>query len=165
MRDAVRKFLSPIWRPVRWGLAALLAAHVVGLNAWALHQRATIADRRDAVLNVAKSTFRKVSETEIRRAPLLVLQREADAMRAAAGRPGETDFEPMLQAVALAWPADQPPVQNLRYENGRLSVSAAGWGQPQFDQFRDRLRASGWQAERGAEGRVTVSRAQTGAGS
>jgi general secretion pathway protein L len=165
MRDAVRQFLSPSWRPVRWGLAALLLAHIVGLNAWALHQRATIADRREAVLNVAKATFPKVSENEIRRAPLLVMQREADAMRAAAGRPGETDFEPMLQAVALAWPADQPPVQNLRYENGRLSVAAPSWGQPQFEQFRGRLRSSGWQAEKGGDGRITVSRAQAGGGS
>jgi len=162
LRDAVRKFLSPGWRPVRWGLAGLVIANIVGLNLWALHQRSAIAQRRDAVLNVVKATFPKVSENEIRRAPLLVMQREADAMRLAAGRPGETDFEPMLQAIATAWPADQPPVENLRYESGRLSLAAANWGAAQLEQFKSRLRPAGWQADKGSDGRVTVSRA-TGA--
>jgi general secretion pathway protein L len=162
LRDAARKFLSPGWRPVRWGLAGIVIANVIGLNLWALHQRSTIAARRDAVLDVAKATFPKISENEIRRAPLLVMQREADAMRLAAGRPGENDFEPMLQAVAAAWPPGQPPVENLRYENGRLTVAAAGWGAPQLEQFRSRLRPGGWQADRGGDGRVTVSRASVG---
>src|SRR2546423_3593240 len=99
-RDALRKFLSPGWRPVRWGLAGLVIANILGLNLWALHQRSAIAQRREAVLDVAKATFPKVSENEIRRAPLLVMQREADSMRLAAGRPGETDFEPLRQAGA-----------------------------------------------------------------
>jgi general secretion pathway protein L len=158
-RDAVRKFLSPAWRPVRWGLAGVVIANIAGLNLWALHQRSAITERRNAVLNVAKTTFPRISENEIRRAPLLVMQREADAMRLAAGRPGEADFEPMLQAVATAWPQGQPPVENLRYENGRLTVAAAGWGPPQLEQFRTRLKAGGWQAEKGGDGRVTVSRA------
>jgi general secretion pathway protein L len=162
LRDAVRKFMSPGWRPVRWGLAGIVVANMIGLNLWALHQRSAIAARRDTVLAVVKSTFPKVSENEIRRAPLLVMQREADAMHLAAGRPGETDFEPMLQAVASAWPQDQPPVENLRYENGRLTIAAAGWGAPQLEQFRSRLRPGGWQADRGGDGRVTVSRAATG---
>jgi len=163
VRDAVRRFLSPAWRPVRWGLAALVAVNVVGLNLWAWHQRSVVQARRDAVLDVVKAAFPKVSENEIRRAPLLVMQREADAMRLAAGRPAQNDFEPMLQAVALAWPADQPPVENLRYENGRLVVAATGWGPPQIEQFRSRLRPAGWQAERGNDGRLTVSRAPAGA--
>ncbi|MFL6662700.1 MAG: type II secretion system protein GspL [Rhizobacter sp.] len=165
LRDAMRQVMSPSWRPVRWGVGALIAANIVGLNAWALHQRSAIQARREAVLGVAKTTFPKVSENEIQRAPLLVMQREADAMRLAAGQPGETDFEPMLQAVATAWPVDQPPVENLRYENGRLSLAAASWGPGQLEQFRSRLRPGGWQADKGSDGRVTVSRVTAGAAS
>jgi general secretion pathway protein L len=91
------------------------------------------------------------------------MQREADAMRLAAGRPGENDFEPMLQAAAAAWPPGQPPVENVRYENGRLTVAAAGWGAPQLEHFRSRLGPGGWHADRGGDGRVTVSRAAIGA--
>lgn len=162
LRDGWRQFLSPGWRPVRWGLVGLLAANVVGLNLWAWHQRAAVEDRREAVLKVVKSVFPKLNENEIRRAPLLVMQREADALRLAAGKPGETDFEPMLQAAALAWPADQPPVENLRYENGRLSLAVASWGDAQLEQFRSRLRPAGWQADKGADGRITVTRAGEG---
>ncbi|HEX6706325.1 MAG TPA: type II secretion system protein GspL [Albitalea sp.] len=164
LRDAVRRFLSPEWRPVRWGLAGLVAAHVIGLNLWALHQRAAIDGKRDAVLAVVKSAFPRLSENEIKRAPLLVMQREADALRLAAGKPGDTDFEPMLQAAAMAWPADQPPVENLRYENGRLSLAATAWGDPQVEQFRSRLRPAGWQADKGSDGRVTIVRIGTTGG-
>ena len=162
LRDAWRQFLSPGWRPVRWGLVGLLAANVVGLNLWALHQRAAVEDRREAVLKVVKSVFPKLNDNEIRRAPLLVMQREADALRLAAGKPGETDFEPMLQAAALAWPAGQAPVENLRYESGRLSLAISGWGDAQLEQFRSRLRPAGWQADKGADGRITVTRASQG---
>jgi general secretion pathway protein L len=162
LRDAMRQFMSPAWRPVRWGLVGLVAANVIGLNLWALAQRSAIETRREAVLGVVKATFPKLSENEIRRAPLLVMQREADALRLAAGRPGETDFEPMMQAAAMAWPADQPPVDSLRYENGRLSLSAATWGEPQLEQFRSRLRPAGWQADKGSDGRITITRAGAG---
>ncbi len=163
LRDAVRQFMSPSWRPVRYGLIGLVAANIVGLNLWALHQRAAIEARREAVLGVVKTAFPKLSENEIRRAPLLVMQREADAMRLASGRPGDTDFEPLLQAAAMAWPAGQPPVDNLRYENGRLSLAAANWGDAQLEQFRSRLQPAGWQADKTSDGRVTISRAGTGA--
>jgi general secretion pathway protein L len=162
LRDAARQFLSPGWRPVRWGLAALVAANILGLDLWALHQRSALDERREAVVQVVKATFPKVNENEVRRAPLLVMQREADALRLAAGRPAANDFEPLLHAVALAWPAGQPPVQTLRYESGRLQVAAAGWGNAQLQQFRDRLRAGGLQAERAGDGTVVVSRAAAG---
>ena len=162
LRDAMRQFMSPAWRPARYGLIGLVAANIIGLNLWALHQRAAVEARRDAVLQVVKSAFPKLSENEIKRAPLLVMQREADTLRLAAGKPGDTDFEPMLQAAAMAWPADQAPVDNLRYENGKLWLAAAGWGEPQLEQFRSRLRPAGWQAEKGSDGRVAVSRIGTG---
>jgi general secretion pathway protein L len=161
--DGLRRFMSAQWRPIRWGVAGLVAAHVIGLNLWAWHQRAAIDGKRDAVLQVIKASFPKVNENEIKRAPVLVMQREADALKLAAGRPGDTDFEPMMQAAAMAWPADQPPVDNLRYENGRLSLAAANWAEAQLEQFRTRLRPAGWQADKGADGRVTITRIGTGA--
>ena len=75
------------------------------------------------------------------------MQRETDTLRAAAGKPGDTDLEPMLQAAASAWPGDRPPVDGLNYEPGKLSLSAAGWNPSQIEQFRSQLRPSGWQVE------------------
>jgi general secretion pathway protein L len=162
LRDAMRQFLSPGWRPVRYGLIGLLLANVVGLNLWAFNQRAAIQAKRDAISQSVKAAFPRLGENEIKRAPLLVMQRETDALRLAAGKPGDTDLEPMLQAAAMAWPAGQPPVENLHYENGRLSLAAAGWGAAQLDQFRSRLLPAGWQVDKGADGRITITRGTTG---
>jgi len=91
-----------------------------------------------------------------------VMQREVQALRSIAGKPGDTDLEPMLVAAASAWPADRPPVDNLRYEPGKLILAAAGWSDQQIAQFRGMLQPAGWQVE-SAEGRLTLSRARPGA--
>jgi general secretion pathway protein L len=54
-------------------------------------------------------------------------------------------------------------VQTLRFEPGRLTLSAAGWSEQQLSQFRDRLRPGGWAVE-SAEGRVSLSRAAAAQG-
>lgn len=89
------------------------------------------------------------------------MQREALALRTLAGKAGDTDLEPMLQAAAAAWPADRGPVESLRFEPGKLSLAAAGWSEPQIETFRSALRRLGWQAE-SSEGRIVVSRARSG---
>jgi len=159
LRDALRQWRSPAWRPVRWGVAALVVAQIAGLNLWAWHQRGAIADKRSAIIEVVKTTFPQVNENTIRLGPDSVMQREVDSLRLHAGKPGESDFEPMLQAAATAWPAGRPPVDNLRYESGRLSLAISGWGPAQIDEFRSRLQPAGWQLDTGGEGRVTISRA------
>ncbi len=89
------------------------------------------------------------------------MQREVQAMRTLAGKAGDTDLESLLAAAASAWPADRPPVDNLRFENGRLSLAAAGWSEQQLSQFRSQLQPAGWQVE-SSEGRLTLSRARPG---
>ena len=163
MRDGWKRFLSPSWRPVRAGIAALVVAQIVGLNLWAWNQSAAIDAKRAAAINVVKTTFPRVPENSILLDPALTMQRETDALRLRAGKPGDTDFEPMLQAAAVAWPADQPPVENIKYENGKLTLATVGWKEPQLEQFRSRLRPAGWKAENAGEGRVVVTRNVGGA--
>jgi general secretion pathway protein L len=90
----------------------------------------------------------------------LQMQREVDALRAMAGKPSEVDFEPQLQAAAAAWPSGQPPVANLRFEPGRLTLAAAGWSDAETESFRSQLRPAGWQVEV-SEGRLVMSRASS----
>lgn len=154
LREAARRLLSPEWRPVRWGLAALLAVQVVGLNAHAWQQRQAIADKRaamNALLREAHPGVRAVLD-----APLQ-MQRETERLRAAAGRPGDSDLEVLLAAAAAAWPDGQGPVLALRFEAGRLTLAAPGFGEPQLAQFRQRLRVAGFSVEL-ADGRLTVAR-------
>ena len=162
LRDGLRRFASPQWRPVRWGIAALVLAQIVGLNLWAWHQRSGIDARRAALQSVVRATFPRVGDVDVQRDAAAVMQREVQALRSIAGKPGDTDLEPMLLAAASAWPADRPPVDNLRYEPGKLILAAAGWSDQQIAQFRGLLQPSGWQVE-SAEGRLTLSRARPGA--
>lgn len=155
LRDGVRQFMKPNWRPVRLGLAALAVLHVLGLNLWAWHQRAAIADRQAQMVSLLRTTYPQVRA--VLDAPVQ-MQRESDTLRAQAGKAGEADLEPMLAAAASAWPTDRPPVESVRFEPGRLTLAAAGWGNPEIEQFRNRLRPAGWQVEH-ADGRLILTRA------
>src|SRR6185437_7398992 len=157
MRDWLRQAMSPAWRPVRIGLAGLLVAQIVGLNLWAWHERGVVDSRRAAIQSLVKSTFPRVSEADLQRDAGAVAAREAQALRTLAGKPGDSDLEPMLQAAAAAWPAERPPVENLRFEPGKLTLGASGWSDTQIEQFRAGLRQSGFQVD-ASEGRLVVSR-------
>ena len=152
--DALRGLRSPQWRPVRWGLAALVVLQLVGLNAWAWQQRQALDEHKLAMNALLRDSFPSVRA--VLDAPVQ-MQRETDRLRAAAGRPGDTDLEVLLAAAAAAWPDSQGPVQALQFEAGRLILSAPGWGEPELAQFRTRLRLADFGAEL-AEGRITVSR-------
>ncbi|HZE92080.1 MAG TPA: type II secretion system protein GspL [Rhizobacter sp.] len=154
LRDFWRQFLTPVWRPLRWGLAAMVLIQIIGLNLWAAHQRGQIETKRDAMVSLLQTTFPQVRA--VLDAPTQ-MQRETDTLRSFAGKPGDSDFEPMLQAAASAWPGDRPPVDNLRYEPGKLTLAAAGWSPEQIAQFRSQLRPGGWQVE-AIDGRLTLSR-------
>ncbi len=153
-RDLWRQFMAPHWRPVRVGLVTLAILQIVGLNLWAWRQQAEVKARSEAMTALLKNTFPQVHA--VLDAPVQ-MQREVQALRTLAGKPGDTDLEPMLQAAATAWPSDRPPVDNLQFKEGRLSLAAAGWSDTQLEQFRSRLSPAGWQVE-SAEGRITLSR-------
>ncbi len=159
LRDLLRQWLSPAWRPARIGLVALLLLQVLGLNAWAWQQRQALSAKRLAQEQLLRATFPQLRT--VLDAPLQ-MQRETDALRAAAGRAGDNDLEGLLGAAAAAWPQGQGPVQGLRFEPGKLTLSVPGWSAAQVAQFRDRLRPGGWLVE-GGEGRVSLSRAPSGA--
>ena len=155
LREWGKRFLSTEWRPVRAGLVALVALQLVGLNVYAWQQRQAINAKRLAMNDLLKSAHPGVRA--VLDAPLQ-MQRETERLRAAAGKPGDSDLEALLSAAATAWPDGLAPVQMLRFEAGRITLAAAGWGEPQISQFRQRLRESGYSAEL-ADGRITVARA------
>ena len=162
LRDSARKFFGPRWRPVRIGIAALVVAQILGLNLWAWHQRNAIEAKQLAMQSLVKATYPNVSLQDVQRDADAVMQRETQALRTLAGKPGDADLEPMLQAAASAWPADRPPVDTMRFETGRLTLAAPGWSDTQIAQFRSLLSTSGWVVE-ATEGRLTLSRARPGA--
>ena len=162
LRDALRRFASPQWRPVRWGVAALVAAQIVGLNVWAWHQRSAVEARKLALQGVVRTAFPRVSDLDLQRDAAAVMQREVQTLRTVAGKAGDTDLEPMLMAAASAWPTDRPPVDMLRYESGRLTLAAAGWSEQQIAQFRSLLQPAGWQVDSNGT-QLVLSRNRPGA--
>lgn len=154
LREGWRRFMGSSWRPVRYGLGALVVVQVVGLNLAAWQQRATLEAKRRTMTELLQATHPQVRA--VLDAPVQ-MQRETDTLRAAAGKPGEADFEAALQAAALGWPAYQP-VQTLSYENGRLTLAIPGWNDGQVNAFRDAVRPAGWLVE-SSDGRLTLSRA------
>jgi general secretion pathway protein L len=161
LRDWLRQAMSPAWRPVRIGLALLVAAQIVGLNLWAWHERGAVEARRAAIQALVKKTFPRVSEGDVQRDAAAVMLRETQSLRTAAGKAGDGDLEPMLQAAAAAWPGERPPVETLRFEPGKLTLAANGWSDAQIEQFRSLLRPAGLQVD-ASEGRIILTRTRTG---
>ncbi|MEO6363213.1 MAG: type II secretion system protein GspL [Caldimonas sp.] len=161
LRDWLRQAMSPAWRPVRIGLALFVVAQIAGLNLWAWHQHGAVEARRSAIQALVKKTFPRTSDGDVQRDAAAVMLREAQSLRTLAGKAGDADLEPMLQAAAAAWPAERPPVENLRFEPGKMTLAASGWSDAQIEQFRSVLRPAGFQVDAG-EGRIVVSRPRNG---
>jgi general secretion pathway protein L len=157
LRDSMKQFFSLAWRPVRYGLAVLALMNVLGLNLWAWHQESLVAAKRQAMTELLQTTFPQVRA--VLDAPLQ-MQREAQTLRTAAGKAGDTDLEPMLQAAASAWPAERPPVDALNYEASRLTLPGAGWNEAQVAEFSARLRPGGWAVD-ASNGKLAITRAAT----
>ena len=86
MKSVIRQWQnfwqSPAWRPVRWGLAALLLANIVGLNAWAWQQQSSLNAKRTQMNNLLTQSFPSVKV--VVDAPLQ-MSRELTALRQATG--------------------------------------------------------------------------------
>ncbi|MDQ6628826.1 MAG: general secretion pathway protein GspL, partial [Pseudomonadota bacterium] len=156
-RDWLRQAMSPAWRTVRTGAVALVAAQIVGVNLWAWHQSSAIQAKRTAIQALVKATYPRVNAVDVQRDASAVMLRETQALRTLAGKPGDADLEPMLQAAAAAWPRERPPVENVRFETGKLSLAASGWSDAQIEQFRSAMRSAGFQVE-ASEGRLVATR-------
>lgn len=159
LRAGWSRFLGPDWAPVRLGLIMVVAVHLIGLNVWAWQQRRAINHEREAVAQVLRDTFPQVRA--IQNAPIQ-MAKEVDLLRAAAGRPGDTDIEPLLHAAEGAWPSTRGPVETVKFEPGRLTLSANGWTPQEIERFRTQLQGGGIQVETSA-GRLTLSRSPSAA--
>ncbi|WP_246312102.1 type II secretion system protein GspL [Pseudaquabacterium terrae] len=140
VRELAKQWRGPAWRPVRWGLAALVLLQIVGLNLHAWQQQRKLQSRQQEMTALLRSSHPQVRSVVDAAAQM---QRETELLRQAAGQPGEADFEPLLALAARGWPDGQAPVQQLQYEPGKLSLAAAGWAPQQIEQFRTRVEAAG----------------------
>lgn len=90
---------APHWRPVRWGLAALLGVNLVGLNIGAWKEQSVQQAQRTAIQDTLTQTFPQVKV--VIDAPLQ-MQREVDALRQATGTASSNGLEAVLAAIGNA---------------------------------------------------------------
>ena len=93
---------APQWRAARWSAAALVLAHLVGLNVWAWQERQALATKQAAVRSALTETFPQVKV--VVDAPVQ-MERELALLRQSAGSLSPRDLEPLLAAAADALPS------------------------------------------------------------
>ena len=140
VRDLAARFaFDPAWRVTRIGLAALVVVTLLGLNIRAFQEHRRIADKKAALTATVATTFPAIKTIYD---PPAQAQHEIDVLRAAAGRPSDGDIETLLQAAESAWPQAHSPVENVKFEPGKLTLPATGWSPQEIERFTTQLRAA-----------------------
>lgn len=134
---------APQWRAARWGVLVLLVAHVIGLNAWAWKDRATLAAKKDRVRTTLTQTFPHVQV--VIDAPVQ-MERELTQLRQAAGSVSTRDLEPLLAALGAALPAGRQPT-SIDYSAGELRLRGLPLSAEEKTAFSTRLQTAGVQAQ------------------
>lgn len=134
---------GPQWRPARWGLALLVVAHLVGVNAWAWKESTALADKRAAVRGVLASSFPSVRV--VVDAPVQ-MAREVELLRQASGAYGPRDLEAMLGALGTTLPPGQVP-QAIEFGNGEARLRGLANTPEALAALNGRLRAHGLAAQ------------------
>ncbi|AEG94651.1 type II secretion system protein GspL [Ramlibacter tataouinensis] len=130
---------APQWRPARWGAALLVAANLVGLNAWAWKERAALDDKRERVREVLTQTFPQVKV--VVDAPVQ-MEREVAALRRATGASSGRDLEAMLSALASLGAGQ--PAGGIEYNGSELRVKGLGWNTEQARRAAASLKGQGY---------------------
>lgn len=118
LRQALREFRgAPAWRPARWGLIALTASLLLGLNAAAWNERRGLAAKRDAMRQTLQQTFPQVT---LVLDPPRQMERELQRLQQASGQLSQRDLEAMLSALGQQTQPAQP--SRLIYNTGELRL-------------------------------------------
>ncbi|TXD14599.1 hypothetical protein FUT63_09150 [Extensimonas vulgaris] len=147
---------APQWRAARWGAGVLVAAHLMGLNAWAWQERHALAAKEAAVRATLTTSFPQVKVVVDAPAQM---ERELDVLRQRAGAVSARDLEPMLAAAAAALPAGQLPTA-IEYSLGELRLRGLAPGAEDTSALRTRLAAAGYDS-RLEDGALIVRAAKT----
>lgn len=145
---------SPRWRPARWGAVLLVVANLVGLNAWAWKERASLDAKRELVRRTLTQTFPNVKV--VVDAPVQ-MEREVSALRQQTGAASGRDLEALLGALAAAAPPGRPPTA-LEYSPGELRAIGMALSPQELSLVAATLRPLGYAAT--AQGAVLVVTAE-----
>ncbi len=134
---------APQWRPARWGAIVLVAANLVGLNAWAWKERSSLEAKRDSVRGVLTTTFPQVKV--VIDAPLQ-MEKEVALLRQTAGATSGRDLEAMLGELAAVAPPQQA-LSSVEYTGGELRIKGLASSPPDAAALSESLRGRGYTAQ------------------
>lgn len=133
---------SVAWRPARWGAALLVAANLLGLNAYAWKERSALDDKREAVRRTLAETFPNVRV--IVDAPVQ-MEREVTALRQRTGTASTRDLDAMLAALAEAVPPGRTPAA-LEFNGSELKATGLALGSDEQREVTSQLKGLGYAA-------------------
>ena len=133
---------SPVWRPARVALLALVLVNLVGLNWLASSTRADQAKQQAAIQAVLLSTFPDVRV--VVDAPAQMTRAVADMQRQS-GTAARHDLESLLSQFELAAPGSGGP-KALRYASGELQLQGLSPDAAPLRDITARLQTQGYNA-------------------
>jgi general secretion pathway protein L len=145
---------APEWRAARWGAVVLVAAQLIGLNAWAWKERGVLDAKRSAVNRLLTDTFPSVKL--VVDAPVQ-MAREVAALQQATGGVSPLDMEPMLGALATSLPPGRTP-SAIDYTAGQLRLRGLGLSPDEAGKLANTLAARGYGAR--SEGDLLLIQAE-----
>lgn len=155
MAQGLQQFSSAArWRPVRWGLWALLLVQVLGLNLYAYQQQAAVSQERRAMQAAFISTFPKVQAVVDAPAQM---QREVDQLRQRSGQLAPNDAEVMLSALMQSANFPGAPTA-IHYQGGELQIEGLQLPATALAELTRTLQARGYQLQ--AQGTTLSMRAR-----
>jgi general secretion pathway protein L len=120
---AVKSFLhAPQWLAARWALVVMVMVNLIGLNAFALHQQASLSDKRQAITMVLTETFPRVQV--VVDAPVQ-MAREVAALRRNSGQASASDLESLLAVLSGVAPPTYT-LAGIDFEANQLRAKGVG---------------------------------------
>lgn len=145
---------APAWRPLRWGLALLLVANVIGLNAWSYKQASALDAKRTEMKQLLTQSFPNVKV--VVDAPLQ-MQRELSNLRQSQGQLSGRDFESIYGRFSgLAGMNNAPDA--IEFVANEVQIRGSGLAASQLDALLPRLQYAGLQVRSDAQALVVSHR-------
>jgi general secretion pathway protein L len=142
LRRTLRQWRSaPAWRPARWGLAALVGAQLLGLNAAAWHERSLLSAKQEAVQQTLQTSFPQV--TLVLDAPVQ-MQRELARLQQASGALTPGDLEALLTAIDQAANGESMVPSSIEYTQGEGRFKGWRASEDQVRALQQSLERNGW---------------------
>ncbi len=130
---------APRWRAARWATVALVVTHLIGLNAWAWAERASVDAKRQAIKDVLTTTFPGVKV--VVDAPVQ-MSRELALLRQSAGGTSNSDFDSVLASFGALAPENNR-INAIEYAANELRIKGLGLSAAQVTEANEKLKRQG----------------------